>query len=277
MLIVNGKMSLVKLPAARAKVAKSEQPFQHSPPVHVRHTAETQSAPRPPLKLKRSSAKVYSKRRATATPLPTTTSGDPPGRPPLETIFPREHTLDIYTDGSHIKGSFVRGWGAWARWKGQEYEMSSCSNNLDEAISNPTLELMAAVQVLTYMQGKCPPEIKRIRIIADYTGVQKYGMLLWTPENSKIVHFRTQACWLRDLSVAYRSDRAARKPGCPKLEFLHVRGHSGIEGNHHADRMAKSNVDSNSFDRLLALQAPAAVDAAAAIEPASAAQEETVL
>lgn len=253
MLSINGQLALAKPPAPKVvvpeyhqhQVAKTAHPAPR-PPTHVHLVAPTDQ------QLAAISQEQKKKRHWTAhRSASRTIAKQQKERPPLENIFPRERTIDIYTDGSHIKGSFRRGWGAWAVWGEQEYEMSRCSNDLHESISNPTLELMAAVQVLEFLRGKFPPDVERVRVIADYTGVQKYGMLLWQPENSKIAHFRGQAERLRDISLAYRADQQEGKPGCPIVEFLHVRGHSGIVGNEHADRLAKSNVDYNTFDRFI--------------------------
>lgn len=267
MLAINGQLSLAKPPVAKVilpqehQVAKSTGPAPR-PPVHVRLVAPTDQ------QLASMAQEKKNRHWTTHRSASRSIAKQKKERPPLEKIFPREKTIDIYTDGSHIKGSFRRGWGAWAVWGDREYEMSCCSNDLHESISNPTLELMAAVQVLEFLRGKFPPDVERVRIIADYTGVQKYGMLLWQPEKSKVAHFRGQAERLRDISLAYRADQHEGKPGCPIVEFLHVHGHSGIAGNEHADRLAKSNQDYNTFDLFIATAQSAAVPAACRLDEA---------
>src|SRR5690606_15412127 len=113
--------------------------------------------------------------------------------------------LDVYTDGSHIKGTPRMGCGAYGVYDGREMELSvgMTSAELKRLIghevepggaSNPTMELCAAIYVIEKIVAaqRCPPGI---RIFADYEGVIKYGMEQWDAykAKAKTPHFRAAA------------------------------------------------------------------------------------
>ena len=161
---------------------------------------------------------------------------------------PDEETDDtclvIYTDGSHHKGTPRRGYGAWCRYSGREYELAVQTDDDAPEVSNPTLELRAARHSLELVATTLPPAVKRIVVAADYQGVSAYINFQWMAERSSVPHFAAEA--LRLQTATRRLVDAGYT-----VEGRHVRGHTGIEGNERADRLANERVPINTLHRLL--------------------------
>lgn len=151
----------------------------------------------------------------------------------------------LYTDGSHIKGTPRRGWGAVLEYRGRLYELSGVADPASDpaAASNPTMELRAAAAALERLRQVRPAEMCDVLLLADYTGVREYGRGAWRPERAKVAHFRTEALRLHAAAKALRGDGV-------RLEFEHVRGHSGVEGNEMADRLARGGRTLDTFGDL---------------------------
>ena len=137
----------------------------------------------------------------------------------------------IYTDGSHIKGTRVRGIGAVCFRNGQEYALSLPCDDLPPEASNPTLELMAADAALRSVPDDCAP--REITIVADYVGVPNYINGVWDARRSKAREFGAAARGLAERVAALRRRGFT-------VRARHVAGHTGVPGNERADRLAKA-------------------------------------
>ena len=158
--------------------------------------------------------------------------------------------LLLYTDGSHHKGTPRRGYGAWTRYDGREYELAVQTDADPAEVSNPTLELRAARHALEIVEPVLSSTIKRIVVIADYQGVPAYINFQWMAERASAPHFaleaqRLQAVTKRLIDAGY------------EVQGRHVRGHSGVEGNEHADRLANAREPINTLESLGRVHIPA--------------------
>lgn len=154
-------------------------------------------------------------------------------------------TARLYTDGSHIKGTPRRGWGAVLFFEGRNYRMSGVADPRQDpaAASNPTMELRAAATALERLHEVRPVSLVRLEVLADYVGVREYGNGRWRAAKSKVAHFRAEAQRLQQAAAAIRGAGVA-------LEFRHVRGHSGNLGNDMADELARSGLTRDTFGEL---------------------------
>lgn len=152
--------------------------------------------------------------------------------------------LHIYTDGSHIKGTPSKGFGAWCRYDGQEYWLSGRVTTqwlretygiMSSRVSNPTMELIACCQILELFRGRKT----NILIYVDYEGVSKWINGQWRAK-------RTYIRILVDLCKQYIEEIEGL------VSFIDVPAHTGIEGNEKADRAAKDPREYNTFPELLA-------------------------
>jgi hypothetical protein len=64
--------------------------------------------------------------------------------------------LRIWTDGSHIKGTTIMGYGAFAKYADVTAELT-CRVRGGEGFSNPTLELLAAWRVVRILLARGTP------------------------------------------------------------------------------------------------------------------------
>jgi len=156
---------------------------------------------------------------------------------------PRAPTA-LYTDGSHIKGTPRRGWGAALVHRGRVYVLSGVADRATDpaAASNPTMELRAAAAALERVRQVRVP-VAELYVRADYIGVREYGAGRWRAASAKIGHFRAEALRLERAAAALRASGVA-------LRFEHVRGHSGDPGNELADALARSGKTRDTFNDL---------------------------
>src|SRR3989338_9780247 len=148
----------------------------------------------------------------------------------LRRAAPAGAAIIVYTDGSHVKGTARRGIGAYCAHGGREYRMRRDCAGLDAAASNPTLELLAAVDVLRSVPAAAAPAA--IEIAADYIGVARYVNGEWTPKAGP-GPFAAAARALADVLARLRARGFV-------VSATHVRAHSGVPCNEEADRLAKA-------------------------------------
>ena len=130
-----------------------------------------------------------------------------------------------YVDGSYNPETNVYGYGGFLSVNGKEYILQGSDNN----------EGMASMRnVAGEIQGAMAAVDKAIRfgldkltIYYDYKGIECWAKLTWKANNPY-----TRAYQDYMMSSSFILD----------IEFVHVKGHSGIEGNERADRLAKEAV-----------------------------------
>jgi ribonuclease HI len=154
-------------------------------------------------------------------------------------------TIQIYTDGSDIKGTGKIGYGAYIKYNNVEYRMSGVSNQEDfkkfykmkENVSNPTMELMALLKVLVQFKDTDLD----IEVLADYMGVQKWISGEW----------KAKKIYIADMTRRVRNliDIINNNGGSVTLTW--VKGHSGNYGNDQADIVAKDRNVYNEIPKLL--------------------------
>lgn len=163
---------------------------------------------------------------------------------PVGSIKSYSDEIHIYTDGSHQRAHIYLGIGAWTRYNGIEYSLStSCSKELlnyygitETSCSNPTAEFLAFAEVLRRFTSINNDNIIII-FYCDYLGVQNWMSGAWQCKERYIGK-------IRDVCHYYLSLMKC------KVEIRHVKGHSGVEGNEMADVLAGSH---NEVDTLIEL------------------------
>lgn len=130
-----------------------------------------------------------------------------------------------YVDGSYNPETNVYGYGGFLSIDGKEYILQGSDNN----------EGMASMRnVAGEIQGAMAAVDKAIRfgldkltIYYDYKGIECWAKLTWKANNPYTKDYQDYM-----MSSSFILD----------IEFVHVKGHSGIEGNERADRLAKEAV-----------------------------------
>ena len=159
--------------------------------------------------------------------------------------------LRVYTDGNHYKGSDSKGYGIYTEWKGKIYSFSQRVTpshltsffHLSDAasrkpLSNPTMELAAAVHTISLAASSPKVDNKTLIIAADYTGVKEWLTGGWKAKEQHIIELKNQGL----LQI-----KKATENGW-KIQFEKVKGHSGDKGNDLADILAKGGKLNGSSD-----------------------------
>jgi ribonuclease HI len=172
------------------------------------------------------------------------------------TLSTPDKPIQIYSDGSHIKGTTTIGFGAIFSHNGREFSLSGTEESQDVKdmtkmfpdvkFSNPTMEILALVKALENFKNKG----EHIVINQDYKGAVNYGGL-W--ERSEGSGERASKPWNAEKEyMKYLVNRAVKAiesieqaGGSVKLTW--VRGHSGNIMNEKADKAAKLREDFDNF------------------------------
>lgn len=136
---------------------------------------------------------------------------------------------DIYafTDGSYNIDTGVYGFGGFLHYSDTEddIEIRGNGNDPDEAVSrNVAGEVHGAVAA---MQKAVEIGLSEMTLFYDYEGIEKWPLRYWKT-NKKISMFYVE-----------EYDKIKDKL---KVNFVHVKAHTGIPGNEAADKMAKAEV-----------------------------------
>ena len=127
-----------------------------------------------------------------------------------------------YIDGSFSKKRALYSWGGYINDHGRIYILQGTGNAADYMqYRNITGEVRGALNV---MQKAIELGISEINLYYDYAGIEQWADNRWK--------CKTQ------LSQFYKSYYEKRRDRL-KINFIHVKGHTGIEGNEIADYLAK--------------------------------------
>ncbi len=141
-----------------------------------------------------------------------------------------EKLVEIYTDGACRGNPGKGGWGALMSYAGKEKEL--CGGEHDT--TNNRMELTAPIEALTVLKRSC-----KVKIFTDSQYVRK-GITEWI-ESWQARGWKTAAkkdvknkdLWLALLEQVKQHD----------VEWVWVKGHSGVPGNERADDLANRGID----------------------------------
>ena len=182
----------------------------------------------------------------------------PKSKPTHKPLGTKESPLEIYTDGSDIKGEGKIGYGAVFVYNGKQYTLSGTNEDEvgqelqarfpDSKFSNPTMELFATARVLRFIADLGIGE--HVRIVQDYKEVHNW---LWDWAEDFPHKNKNKASNANKPYIAFIRDEAVKaikeieaNGGSVSLKWIN--GHKGIELNEVADGLAK---DRNSYNHLL--------------------------
>lgn len=131
-----------------------------------------------------------------------------------------------FVDGSYNQGTKVYGFGGFVMNQGEKYIISGCGQDEEMAsmrnVAGEVLGSMAAIEKAMELH------IKEIDIYYDYMGIEMWATGAWK-RNKKG-------------TIAYYEFMQRVKDKI-KVNFVKVKGHSGVEGNEEADILAKKAVN----------------------------------
>lgn len=167
--------------------------------------------------------------------------------------------LEIFVDGSDIKGTGKLGYGAAVEFNGKMYKMSgteesnavkSLTNRFPNAkFSNPTMEMLGLVMTLDSFKNTS----EHIVIKQDFIGAVNYGALWNRSEGSgqrAAKPWKAKETYIQFLveKAVERIEQIEQNGGSVKIEW--VKGHSGNKMNDAADEAAKNRGIFNEFGQL---------------------------
>ncbi len=149
-----------------------------------------------------------------------------------DTVDNKGNSVDLpavyaFTDGSYNKDTKVYGFGGFLHYSETEPDIKihGHNNDPDEAVSrNVSGEVHGAVAA---MQKAVELGLSELTIFYDYEGVECWPTGKWKTN--------------KPISQYYVSEYNKIKDRL-KVNFIHVKAHTGIPGNEEADRIAKEEV-----------------------------------
>ncbi len=130
-----------------------------------------------------------------------------------------------FVDGSFNIATGVYGYGGFLMHDGVRYELSGNGSDKEMAsmcnVAGEILGSMAAVKKAIELG------LKDISIFYDYAGIKAWAVGEWKRNKKGTIEYYNYITSVRD-SI--------------NIRFVKVRGHSGVEGNEEADRLAKRAV-----------------------------------
>jgi ribonuclease HI len=138
--------------------------------------------------------------------------------------------FDIYTDGSYHRNSDSGGWSAVIISGGKKLELLGG----EEKTSSERMEMISVVEALSFLKKRT-----KVRIFTDSASIvdafekkhlERWRKNGWRNRKNKLVPNRDLWKKIHALCNYHR------------VEFFHVRGHSGDEFNERCDRAARSMI-----------------------------------
>jgi len=138
--------------------------------------------------------------------------------------------VEIYTDGACRGNPGPGGWGAILRSGEHEKELKG-----SEALTtNNRMELTAAIQALATLKRGCD-----VALYTDSQYVRK-GILEWMPQWKRRDWRTADKKPVKNVDLWQALEREIARH---KIEWHWVKGHAGVPGNEHADRLANEAID----------------------------------
>jgi ribonuclease HI len=138
--------------------------------------------------------------------------------------------VDVYCDGACRGNPGPGGWGALLQAGGKELELSGA----ERETTNNRMELTAAIEALKALKRRV-----RVRVYTDSQYV-RLGITEWLP-GWRARNWRRadrQPVKNQDLWQALDAQAASHE-----IEWIWVKGHSGVPGNERVDALANAAID----------------------------------
>lgn len=131
-----------------------------------------------------------------------------------------------FTDGSYNIDTHVYGCGGFLVVNNEKFVIQASGINPEmSSMRNVAGEILGAMKALEMAVEK---GVTHLTLFYDYEGIQKWVDGSWQAKNENTQYYRDFVRGLMDLGLT--------------IDFVHSTGHTGIDGNEEADKLAKEAV-----------------------------------